>query len=152
MSVYWYCVRAGRPPTLMSCPACISSDAPPTRASFGLRRAITSSALAVRPSSFGFRAMKKLPALNCEELPNIATPVMSGSWRSTSANCTMRPFIAWNDESCGPCAEPEMKPVSCCGKKPLGMMMKSTAVVASVRMKTHSVMNWCLSTTSRPRL
>ncbi len=152
MIVYWYCVRASRPPTLMSWPACISSDAPSTLASLGRMRAMISSALSLRPWSLGLSAMKKLPVLNCEELPNIATPVTSGSCRMTSANCTWRRFIASNDESCVDCALPKMKPVSCCGKKPLGMTTNSTTVRASVAKNTIRVMNWCFITTSSPRL
>ncbi len=150
--VYWYCVRARRPPTLMSWPACISSDAPPIFASLGRRRPMISSALSLRPSSFGLSAMKKLPVLNCDELPNMPMPLTSGSWRTTSANSTMRRFIDSNDESCDDCALPKMKPVSCCGKKPLGMTMNSATVAASVARNTSSVGNWCFRTKSRPRL
>ena len=152
VTVYWYCVREERPPTRMSCPACRNRLTPCTLASCGRSRVMISSALAVRPSSFGFRLMKKLPVLKVDELPFMPKPVMSGSRRTTSASSSMREFIEAKEASCADSAKPEMKPVSCCGKKPLGMIANSTPVATSVAMKTHSVMNWWSSTTCRPRL
>ncbi len=45
-----------------------------------------------------------------------------------------------------------MKPVSCCGKNPFGIITNSATVAASVAKNTISVMNWCLKTMSSPRL
>ncbi len=64
----------------------------------------------------------------------------------------MRAFIDAKDASCADSAKPEMKPVSCCGKKPFGMIANSTPVAATVAMNTISVMNWWSSTTCSPRL
>ena len=47
----------------MSCGACMNRLTPSSVASFGRSRAITSLAVAVRPSSFGLSAMKKEPVL-----------------------------------------------------------------------------------------
>ena len=42
---------------------------------------------------------------------------------------------------CGASLMPRMTPVSCTGKKPLGMMMKRSTVATSVEMVTSRVMN-----------
>ena len=123
VSVYWYCAREMRPPTLMSWPACMYRVMPGTFASLGRSRAITWSAVAARPSSTDFRPMNMLPELKVLAPACMPKAVTSGSWRTMSATASMRPCMASDDVSCPATAEPKMKPVSCCGKKPLGIMM-----------------------------
>ncbi len=77
-----------------------------SRATCGRSRAITSSAVAVRPSSLGRSAMKKLPVLAV--VPPAKTPkaVTSGSLRTTSEICSKRSLVATNDASCAVSAKP----------------------------------------------
>ena len=104
-----------------------------------------SSALSLRPSSLGFSAMKKLPVLNCDELPNMAD---AGHVRDPGARrrrtAIMRRFIASNDESCARLRRAEDE---------AGVLLREEALrdddeerrpspPASAR-KTHSVTNWC---------
>ena len=139
VSVYWYCVRASRPPTLMSCDACRYRLAPSTPASARRSRVITSSAVTLRPSSLDLSVMKKLVLLKV--LPPSVKPTLitAGSWRTMSAIVLERSLIAANEMSCAPSAIPAMKPVSCCGKKPLGMKTYSATVVTSVATKITSI-------------
>ncbi len=82
----------------------------------------------------------------------IAKPATSGSCRTMSAICSMRPVIALNDESCDDSTKPNTKPVSCCGKKPFGIQTNIRTVSASVAKNTASVARECRNTKSSPRL
>ena len=44
-----------------------------------------------------------------------------------------------NDASCGPCTPPTSAPVSCCGKKPLGILTMSTTLRAMIMMRTTRI-------------
>ena len=70
--------------------------------------------------------------------------------RDDLAERLLRCIISAKEMSCAASDVPEIRPVSCCGKKPLGMMMNREAVSARVAKKTMSVTNWWRSTTSRP--
>ena len=59
--------------------------------------------------------------------------------------------MALEELSCADSAKPEMKPVSCCGKNPLGMSTNSATVAARVATNTASVMRSWRSAASRPR-
>ena len=59
--------------------------------------------------------------------------------------------MAADELSCADSAKPEMKPVSCCGKKPLGMTTNSATVAAIVSRNTPSVAPSCRSASSSPR-
>ena len=48
-------------------------------------------------------------------------------------------FITGKEASCGPCTPPTSAPVSCCGKKPLGILMISTTFSAMVSNSTISI-------------
>ncbi len=51
--------------------------------------------------------------------PTAATP---GSWRRTSATCAAFWLVLLKDASCEVTMTPLMKPVSCWGKNPVGVM------------------------------
>ena len=46
-----------------------------------------------------------------------------GSFITMSTNCVIFSFMAANEMSCAACTDPMTRPVSCCGKNPLGTMM-----------------------------
>ena len=123
-TVYWYWVRDGRPPTLMSCEAWRNRATPSTGAVSARSRLMIWSAVALR-SLRGFRLMKKRPVLVVCEPPVAPTAevklAMSGSLARIAASCCWRSTIAANEMSCAASDTPVMNPVSCCGKKPLGM-------------------------------
>ena len=75
----------------------------------------------------------------------------SGSARITRASACWWRDIAASEVSWAATEMPWMTPVSCTGKKPLGMTTARTTVVASVRTNTSRVSGWCLSTTSSAR-
>ena len=63
----------------------------------------------------------------------------------------MRSFIACGEMFCAPSAMPWIRPVSSCGKKPLGISMNSTPVKATVEIMTIKVTKRWRSATTRPR-
>ena len=69
----------------------------------------------------------------------------------TPTNCRTELSIAGNDESCGPCTPPTMAPVSCCGKKPLGILKMSTTFNTIVSSNTTSISPELSSTQSSVR-
>ena len=90
-SVYWNCVRVGRPPTRTSCAACRYRRAPSTLSSFGRSRAMICWALASR-SSRGLRVMNRWPLLSARPPPPIAIADagdgrvgLRRSWQASSA-------------------------------------------------------------------
>ena len=78
------------------------------------------SALSTRPSSFGFRLMKMFAWFAPPPPTNMPTSAMPRSARSTSATCCALSAVLAKEESCEVTNTPERKPVSCCGKKPVG--------------------------------
>ena len=59
---------------------------------------------------------------------NAMTSATAGSFLITSTICRMELSIAGNDESCGPCTPPVIAPVSCVGKKPLGILTNNATL------------------------
>ena len=51
------------------------------------------------------------------------TPVTSGSLRNAVSTVACSRFISANETSCPPSMTAMMRPVSCSGRKPFGMMM-----------------------------
>ena len=79
-------------------------------------------------SSRGFRVMNMRPLFEAE-LPTpvprpIAIVATAGSCMTMAPACSCSLYIAGNDTSCPASVVPNRMPVSCCGKKPLGMMTK----------------------------
>ena len=105
----------------MSCTACRNSIAPGTWASLGRSRWITWSAVTSRSLS-GFRVAKMKPELVCPPPVNPATLSMAGSERTISTNCRNFRRIAWKEMLWSARMPPISRPVSCCGKKPLGIV------------------------------
>jgi len=95
--------------------------APGTWLSFGLSRAITWSAVASRSAS-GFRVAKRNPELVCPPPVKPATLSIAGSDRTISTNWRNFRRIAWKEMLWSARMPPMMRPVSCCGKKPLGIV------------------------------
>ncbi len=152
-TVYWNWVRAERPPTVTSCATCRNSRAPLTWASLGRSRAMIWNASAVR-SSRGLRVMNMRPEF-CAEAPTPApmppaTFTTSGSDCTTASNCSCSFAISAKETSCGASEVPNRVPVSCWGKKPLGMAMNSATVATRVARKTIKVMKRWRKTLSRP--
>ena len=110
---------------LMSCPDCMKNLAPWTWATFGRSRWITWSEVTSRWSC-GFSWMKTRPVfsvgLKADAPPKYNTPATAGSCLTTSASWWIIPCIFWKEVSCRASAWPKMKPVSCCGKNPFGMV------------------------------
>ncbi len=96
---------------------------PSSFATRSLSRAITVATLSRVPK--GFNAINTRPALSVMLAPS--TPMKddtlstAGSSRSTCASSRLRSDIDRNDAVCGPSEMPWMRPVSCSGKKPLGI-------------------------------
>ena len=61
-------------------------------------------------------------------------------------NCSIFCFIAANEMSWSAWTDPTTRPVSCCGKKPVGTLVYKTMVKAAVRMVIPSVSGWCRNT------
>ncbi|MCY1346344.1 hypothetical protein D9M69_324270 [compost metagenome] len=97
---------------------------PEILSSSGCRRRITSLAVSSR-SSCGLRLISRRPVFSVGLLPS--TPMKevrlstAGSASSTLARSCWRVAMAWNEIDCGASAMPWITPVSCTGKKPLGM-------------------------------
>ncbi len=64
------------------------------------------------------------PELSAWPLPpiDIATLATSGSAWITAPTAFCRSSMAANEMSCPPSVMPTIRPVSCCGKKPFGMI------------------------------
>ena len=126
-SVYWYCVREARPPMRTSCAACrIQPRAlhflelrpqprdDPVGAGVALVERFQRDEHA--PVVDGRAAAEPPIDIAIVSTPGSAWTILpSASWSST---------IFEKDTSCGPSEIPVMRPVSCCGKKPFGMMAK----------------------------
>ena len=73
----------------------------------------------------GFSVMNRLPLLPARPLPPIAIAMLATS----GSACTILPsssccfFIAANEMSCEASEVAVIRPLSCCGKNPLGMTM-----------------------------
>jgi hypothetical protein len=94
--------------------------------------------------------MRKRPLLRVALVPS--TPMKdetlstAGSRSILSARARWRAAISWND-TVGPASVMAwMKPVSCKGKKPLGMAAYITMVRKKVPIATAMVSLWCRST------
>jgi hypothetical protein len=74
---------------------------------------------------WGFRAMRRRPALSVMLVPstpmNVDTLSTAGSSRIACARRRLRSLMASNEIDCGASEMPWMRPVSCSGKKPLGI-------------------------------
>ncbi len=75
----------------------------------------------------------------------------SGSVRIACPSACWCRDIAASEVSWAATEMPWMMPVSCTGKKPLGMMTASTTVTATVSSATSRVSGWWRSTTSSQR-
>ena len=124
VSVYWNSVLLSRPPTLMSWPACMKNFTPGTSATLGRRRWMICWAEAARsPNGFSWMNMR---AVFSDELPPVeptkpTTPDTSGSFWTIADSRFWRSAMAAKEMSWRASAWAKMKPVSCSGKKPLGM-------------------------------
>ncbi len=77
---------------------------------------------------------------------NATSDSTAGSSPIVCANCESSRFICCDDVSWSAWIVPLRRPVSCCGKKPLGTMMYSQTVKPMVPSVTSSVMRWWRST------
>ncbi|MNL57285.1 hypothetical protein D3C87_1808340 [compost metagenome] len=106
------------------------------------KRAITVARSPLR-SACGFSAICMRPALSVALLPstpmNEDTACTSGSSSTRRAAACWRSAMAGNEMDCGPCVMAWIRPVSCCGKKPLGTIRYNTAVSANVPSATNRV-------------
>ena len=73
---------------------------------------------------------------------NDATVDTSGSCKTTSASARWRSIIRVNEASGAASETPAIRPVSCCGKNPLGTSQASRKVKSKVAMVTASVSGW----------
>jgi hypothetical protein len=80
-------------------------------------------AVALR-SSRGFNVMNRLPLLPARPLPpiTIATEATSGSACTILPSSSWRRFMSAKEMSWLASEVAVIRPLSCCGKKPLGMM------------------------------
>ena len=71
----------------------------------------------------GFSVMNRLPLLPALPLPPIAIAVLAvaGSACTMSTRTSIFAFIAAKEMSCEASAVAVIRPLSCCGKNPLGM-------------------------------
>ena len=92
------------------------------------------------------RVMLRRPLLEVGLVPsapmNEATVRTSGSCSTTSARARCRSAMRVNEASGAPSVTPLIRPVSCCGKKPLGTMKARRKVKSSVATVTASVTGW----------
>ena len=77
--------------------------------------------------------------------------VHAGSLLMTDTRRWTESFITGNEASCGPCTPPKITPVSCCGKKPLGITTTTTTFSAMTSTSTVSVSTELSSTQSSER-
>ncbi len=120
----WYWVRLTVVSMLRSWTGCMNSETPPTAATSRRRRRMTSLAVAAR-SSRGLRLIRKRPVLSVGFVPS--TPMnderltTSGSFRIRAARACCSSAMRANETDCEASEIPWISPVSCTGKKPLGM-------------------------------
>ncbi len=145
-SVYWYCVLLGRPPTWMSWRTCMNSVI-----AVDLRQLRLAAAR---------RSGRPMPCRSLERLQVDHHPALadaSGSARSSSRRCRRRdrPSTIWpsawirsamaaKEMSGAASATPMIRPVSSCGKKPFGVITRSSRSsrprVASVTPSVSALM------------
>ena len=127
---------------------------PLTWPSFGWSRAMISVALS-RRSARGLRVTDSRPLLVVGLVPSApmkeATPETSGSARMTATTCCWSSDIREKLTSGPASVMPVSSPVSCTGKKPLGMTSARTTVSRNVPMVMARVRGWWRSTQSTPR-
>ncbi len=82
---------------------------------------------------------------------NPTTVSTAGSLRTMSTNCCILALSAAKEMSCSACTDPPTRPVSCCGKKPLGTITYKYTLSTAVPSVTASVSGWCRSTHRRQR-
>ena len=100
---------------------------------------MTRSALILRSLS-GFKAMYMLAVLVAPLPPvNAMTLSTAGSLSMVVTSSVSRSFIAWNEVSWSACTAPIKRPVSCCGKNPLGTNMNKKMLRPSVASATIRV-------------
>ncbi|MNT15012.1 hypothetical protein D3C72_1500430 [compost metagenome] len=94
-------------------------------------------------SAWGFNAICMRPALSVALLPstpmNEDTACTSGSSSTRRAAVCWRSAMAGKEMDCGAWVMAWIRPVSCCGKKPLGTTMYSSTVSAKVATATTRV-------------
>ncbi len=112
-------------------------------ASLGRSRPITSSAV-MRRTRTSLSVMKQLPVLAVLRPPpvNAITFSTAGSSLTTLARRATRPAIACDEVDWSARIEPVSRPVSCCGKKPLGTRPYRFMVTAMVASVTASMIQW----------
>jgi hypothetical protein len=94
---------------------------PVTWASCGRNRAITALPLSVRCEA-GFRLMNMKPPPGREPPVKPTTVSTAGSARMMLTRSRSLSCMAWNEMLWSARMPPEIWPVSCCGKKPLGTL------------------------------
>ena len=121
--VYWYWAALARPPILTSWTAWRMRVAPGTTASFGRSRSMICEAEAVRWLR-GLRDMNTRPVLVVVPPPppvKAITVATAGSSFAIAASLWIFLLIDWKEMSWSAMMLPTRRPVSCCGKKSLGM-------------------------------
>ena len=94
--------------------------APATWLTFARRRVITWSADTLRSDS-GFRVANRKPELVWKPPVKPTTFSIAGSSRTMATNWRNLRRIAWNEMLWSARMPATIRPVSCCGKKPLGI-------------------------------
>ena len=69
----------------------------------------------------------------------------AGSVRTISTKRTIFSRMAWNDTSCAATRTPAIRPLSCCGKNPLGITTKSQTFTANVMTAISITIAGCRS-------
>ncbi len=150
-SVYWYCARLARVEIWMSWVAWKYTVMPGIPATAPFMRSTMASTRSAR-SSRGFRLITSRPALGVafSVLTPITetTPATLGSLRIAASTCCWRRCISAKETSVPASVTAVIRPVSCNGRKPLGIAMYSATVAAMVISITISVANWRRSTHS----
>ena len=119
--VYWYCAWPARPPTLMSCAACRKVCAPTSWASLGRSRAMIWSAVALRPASLRLQRDVQVGLVGAAAADEDADARRRRDpGPMTWATCWTFCLVLAKEASCEVIITPLRKPVSCCGKKPVG--------------------------------
>ena len=131
--VYWYRALLPRPPMRRSCAGCRKAEATGRRSSLGRRRLITPwRGLAHIASAFFALAQRLEGNKNrCRRCPAAGKGVDMGHGRIGPDDVDQRlteKFMKGKEASCGPCTPPGSTPVSCCGKKPLGILIDHHAI------------------------
>ncbi len=125
-SVYWYCARLERVEIWMSWVAWKYTFMPGMPATASFSRAMIASTRALRALR-GFKVMASRPALGValSGLTPITdtTPVTSASVRMMASTSFWRRCISLNETSVPASVTAVIRPVSCNGRKPLGMTM-----------------------------